>query len=326
MMTLAQGQAWIRPARFNPDLRGPRSVPAIREQFSRLWDPNGVFGYSVRMADEVNGAHFGNDRVTPEEAIATATDTLRRAELWYIAGDMLDLVEAAASGVPADTLASECAPPSLTDTPGFAVLEKPWVSVAEDEIVSDARPFEITALSWSYAHLLGVPMLVVTTYGHTVMERTTLDLWAPIGRTEWMMPEPLEYDEQRDLLRPKVLVSVTEDRRFIAAFFALIHQQGLAHMQRVEPTRTVRRQQARAGYDDSTVKLVTLRRLTYTDSSDDSEARQYTHRWIVNGHWRNQPYGPGRTQRRLTYIAPHIKGPADAPLKEYEHTVNVFSR
>lgn len=29
----------------------------------------------------------------------------------------------------------------------------------------------------------------------------------------------------------------------------------------------------------------------------------------VRGHWRNQPHGPGRTERRLTWIRPFVRGP-----------------
>ena len=41
---------------------------------------------------------------------------------------------------------------------------------------------------------------------------------------------------------------------------------------------------------------------------------EYHHRWIVSGHFRNQPYGPGGALRRRQWIPPYIKGPAGAPL------------
>lgn len=41
---------------------------------------------------------------------------------------------------------------------------------------------------------------------------------------------------------------------------------------------------------------------------------EWAHRWQVRGHWRNQPYGPGRKQRRWTWIKAHTKGPENAPL------------
>ncbi|MBI4918178.1 MAG: hypothetical protein HY825_20240 [Acidobacteria bacterium] len=41
--------------------------------------------------------------------------------------------------------------------------------------------------------------------------------------------------------------------------------------------------------------------------------RAYKVRWIVRGHWRNQPCGPGRMQRELIWICPYWKGPEGAP-------------
>src|SRR5690606_16715132 len=37
--------------------------------------------------------------------------------------------------------------------------------------------------------------------------------------------------------------------------------------------------------------------------------REYHYRWTVRGHWRNQPCGPGRTQRKRIWIADHEAGP-----------------
>lgn len=35
---------------------------------------------------------------------------------------------------------------------------------------------------------------------------------------------------------------------------------------------------------------------------------------IVAGHWKSQPYGPGRSLRRMQHIAPYWRGPLDAPV------------
>lgn len=42
--------------------------------------------------------------------------------------------------------------------------------------------------------------------------------------------------------------------------------------------------------------------------------------WLVRGHWRNQPIGPGRTERKRIWIMPHWRGPQEAPklFREYE--------
>lgn len=43
-------------------------------------------------------------------------------------------------------------------------------------------------------------------------------------------------------------------------------------------------------------------------------SRTYEYRWPVKGHERLQACGPGLSERRLTWIAPHMKGPEGAPL------------
>ncbi|MBS9532400.1 hypothetical protein KIH27_02215 [Mycobacterium sp. M1] len=41
----------------------------------------------------------------------------------------------------------------------------------------------------------------------------------------------------------------------------------------------------------------------------------HDHRWTVRGHWRRQPFGPGRTQRRRIWIDPFVCGPEDRPIR-----------
>jgi hypothetical protein len=36
--------------------------------------------------------------------------------------------------------------------------------------------------------------------------------------------------------------------------------------------------------------------------------------YIVSGHWKMQPYGPGRAERKLIRIEPYWRGPVDAPI------------
>jgi hypothetical protein len=35
---------------------------------------------------------------------------------------------------------------------------------------------------------------------------------------------------------------------------------------------------------------------------------------LVRGHWKRQPHGPGRTQRKLIHVEPYWRGPEDAPI------------
>lgn len=77
----------------------------------------------------------------------------------------------------------------------------------------------------------------------------------------------------------------------------------------------------------SKVKMIILRRPpTARDPKKEGEGgREYHHRWIVRGHYRNQAYGPHHSLRRRQWIPPYVCGPADAPLVE-KTAVRVWRR
>jgi hypothetical protein len=69
----------------------------------------------------------------------------------------------------------------------------------------------------------------------------------------------------------------------------------------------------------ATVTCASLRRVRYLSEAErEAEAREYSHRWIVRGHMRNQPVGPrnakGGQKHIRVWIAPYVKGPEDKPL------------
>ena len=69
----------------------------------------------------------------------------------------------------------------------------------------------------------------------------------------------------------------------------------------------------------ATITCASLRRRHYRSEAErEAEAREYSHRWIVRGHMRNQPIGPrnaeGGQEHMRVWIAPYVKGPEDKPL------------
>jgi hypothetical protein len=68
---------------------------------------------------------------------------------------------------------------------------------------------------------------------------------------------------------------------------------------------------------DESVRFVDLRPAMPTAAEagpSDGTERQHHVRWVVRGHTRAQWYPKARSHR-LIWIAPHLKGPEDAPLK-----------
>lgn len=65
------------------------------------------------------------------------------------------------------------------------------------------------------------------------------------------------------------------------------------------------------------VKMIVLRenlRSPYAREGDERVYREYDHRFIVRGHWRDQACGPHHSERKRIWVPPYVKGPADKPL------------
>lgn len=63
------------------------------------------------------------------------------------------------------------------------------------------------------------------------------------------------------------------------------------------------------------VRVVELRRKqAKAEHSGEHDAVDWSHQWIVSGHWRQQWY-PSLNANRPRWIMPYVKGPEDKPLK-----------
>lgn len=110
----------------------------------------------------------------------------------------------------------------------------------------------------------------------------------------------------------------------------LLMGQTLVRSEQLTAPRAARRRIAREDpHLDPTVRYIDLRRARtepsdHTTDEDRTSTREYRHRWIVRGHWRNQFY-PSRNDHRPIWIDPHLAGPEDKPLLGGER-VNVLRR
>jgi hypothetical protein len=146
-----------------------------------------------------------------------------------------------------------------------------------------------------------------------------------VSLLELSHPETRGYDPERMTagpVRPRDLMLF----RFVLGASAWLRQRivttASGHIERH------RRKQLAREYDapiPSDVKVIELRRAESSPhgSTTASDPVDWACRWIVNGHWRNQPY---KDERRLIYINPYLKGPADRPLRVPSHTVYQVDR
>jgi hypothetical protein len=99
--------------------------------------------------------------------------------------------------------------------------------------------------------------------------------------------------------------------RFASAI--LLMKQTLSDSTDVHPTRASIRRLNKVGAPVSAVRVINLRSIR-DGSGTPEQQREWAHQWVVRGHWRMQPCGHNREERRPTWIAPHIKGPEGAPI------------
>jgi hypothetical protein len=93
-------------------------------------------------------------------------------------------------------------------------------------------------------------------------------------------------------------------------------QQRIAVHHRERPDRPSRREGQRLGFDargEREILVVRLRREQGERHDPSGEAANYSHRFIVGGHWRNQWYPSSQIHRQI-WISPYVKGPDDKPL------------
>lgn len=130
-------------------------------------------------------------------------------------------------------------------------------------------------------------------------------------------PEEVEHNTQTRAIPEKIDVraetmELDQLWRFLQAFFRLAQQRIAAPSERRAP-RASRRRAQRIGKEAENVLVITLRREKRTRDFGEERDVEWTRRWMVGAHWRNQWY-PTLGIHRQIWIAPYVKGPEDKPL------------
>jgi hypothetical protein len=111
--------------------------------------------------------------------------------------------------------------------------------------------------------------------------------------------------------------------KFVLGFLRFINEPWVDYRQ-ILPSRHLRKRVARAKIEPPAVHVVQLRRaLHHGPTPEKGDGFEYSHRWLVRGHWRMQACGPGRIERRPRWITEHIKGPDDKPLVVHDKVFSV---
>lgn len=97
------------------------------------------------------------------------------------------------------------------------------------------------------------------------------------------------------------------------SFFAFSSQK-LVHIATPQAiNRAEQRVMKKAKHIPLVVQLRVRKNVNYVERDQIGEEREYSHRWVVRPHWRNQWY-PSEGIHRPVFIEEYIKGPDDKPL------------
>ena len=141
------------------------------------------------------------------------------------------------------------------------------------------------------------------------------------------MPSPDDRIEGDAPITEEDQTFALELMRFIAAAFVWLNQRIVQYSSgHVERHRRKQLEREHKGPAPTDVKVIQLRRADPASAGivPGPQDVEWSCRWIVGGHWRNQAYANG--EHKLIYILPYVKGPEDKPLKVPSHTVYSVSR
>ncbi len=94
--------------------------------------------------------------------------------------------------------------------------------------------------------------------------------------------------------------------------------------ERRQAARPARRDAERSGFDPGAPRVIELRRPTDREADPEGERVrdvEWSHRWVVRGHWRQQWY-PSLNGHRQRWIGAYVKGPPDLELVIRERVWN----
>lgn len=296
----------------------PNCVPDMRRQWCNALDTL-VERQSTALAEPSEASGEGSRRLQRLQAklaeslsqMSAEVDAIRRAELYWVSRDMVDVALDAADSLPEWTPAVAAPAPT-----GVLCWAKPAGNVPWNAL-SSTDPTEVP---WDGLWWWSRPDGILQLQPLSRLAKNP-ELLAP-----YEVSSPLWATSPTLLVQP--LVPRTAEVAGAADASPLVSVIGAAWLLMGQPTVTGTRvfddaprprteQPDPASTSPNRVSIIELRRpmsppREHTDSSSD---RKYRHRWWVGGHWRQQACGPNHADRRPKWIAPYIKGPEEAPLK-----------
>lgn len=323
-------------------------VPALRRDLADWYGgPQGKAFYLRAIAyGKQHIRPAGPAQQVAQQLAGMEAERLREGDLWYLDEDLCALLAAAHPSMP--PFAPQ--PHDLPSKTGFAVFAEPIALYSSgesrvDELVDDLgsddtraaaeqlyqQDVRIIAVSWGPYRAGSANWRVggvwMSFYSPSNVAAVLNE--EELRRVRAFMP-PLTVDnEYAGAWRPDgepadtYLLHGGDGQngtagwaRLVFAAFQLAAQQNLAESEQLTTPRPERRRTQRAGLPPRDVRVIRLRRAVTAARDAEQQTgsgRDWQHRWVVRGHWRNHWY-PKMQDHRPKWIAPYLKGPDGLPL------------
>lgn len=298
-------------------MSNPQAAFAAHSSLLAYWSSSACFNEAFDILPGMKTAVDGLFNV--EDMMTIARRFLERSDCYYITPEIMGVLLDALPTLPNLPLSSVPVPPS-----GFAYLGSsiPFAQVAT-RLADGDIPLQTDAFAWYQEGPNDSDLRVIffdrQRRGPGQLAISTLFRWPLAGLVEddkgMNNPEAfakalsLSPDEMTNF-QANADEATRTIRKFLLSFFAFISQT-ISSVETVLPSRGLRKHSP-IPQDRQLIRIVTLRKRAVGPAGQERHI-DYQHRWMVQGHWRNQYYRSTRSHSPI-FIAAYIKGPDGKPL------------
>lgn len=283
----------------------PEDALDVQRSLIEFWDSDIGVEYAngwIQSFANANGAV--NSRSDGIKFRISERNRLAIAELYCVDDEMMDLVKYAADSLPLGIISRSDLPSDV----GLVILPEPIYATD-----LNGKLLNVAVVTW----IVQAGTLLVTYYSDSLApddyregnlddEMRRLNLRYQLAHLQF-----LDLNTELSIFEGEWESELYAAERWVLAFWKLC-QETLVARERPLLGRAARRRWYRSTGNEPKVTVVRLRRRK--GEALYHEDVTWHHRWIVRGHWRKQPCGPGRSQIRAVWISAYVKGPDDAPL------------
>ncbi|MFI5776960.1 hypothetical protein [Nocardia sp. NPDC051570] len=280
-------------------------------------------GYAQHLAGPVAAEMFAEIGVRVDQGIesgpAVELDSLRRAHNFWMSTDMVTIIDTAQATMPDDDFVIAEAPAPH----GFLIMERPVRLRCNQPSCEHLHVLQGFTWRPDTRTLLGqVDDGITVSWLSPTEPDLPASVFGPLGGFGdpifIVTGHPTSYQTSRDA---GVLNTQSEVlSRYVRATWSLMDAP-LADTAQPAVPRPLRRRLDKTGIP-STLLTVDLKSQHRPPSDTAGVAPDWTHRWMVRGHWRHLKH-PRFKNPRAVWIPEYIKGPNDTPLVVKDKVITI---